>query len=56
MLLTEPDSTLKLAAGFGRHWPDARGVFVADTPGVCVWCNEEDHFRPGEPAKISVCV
>ncbi|CAJ1381462.1 unnamed protein product, partial [Effrenium voratum] len=45
MLLTEPDSTLKLAAGFGRHWPDARGVFVADTPGVCVWCNEEDHFR-----------
>eukprot|EP00438_Fugacium_kawagutii_P013463 Skav231267 [mRNA] locus=scaffold2436:298936:303420:+ [translate_table: standard] len=25
MLLTEPDSKIKLAAGFGRHWPDARG-------------------------------
>ena len=30
MLLTEPDSKIKLAAGFGRHWPDARGVFVCD--------------------------
>lgn len=45
MLLTEPDSEIKLAAGFGRHWPDARGVFVCDTPGVYIWCNEEDHFR-----------
>lgn len=45
MLLTEPDSKIKLAAGFGRHWPDARGVFVCDTPGVYIWCNEEDHFR-----------
>mmetsp|Transcript_69687 Transcript_69687/g.166352 ORF Transcript_69687/g.166352 Transcript_69687/m.166352 type:complete len:941 (-) Transcript_69687:73-2895(-) len=45
MLLTEPDSKLKLAAGFGRHWPDARGVMVCDAPGVFVWCNEEDHYR-----------
>ncbi|CAE6914800.1 CKMT2 [Symbiodinium natans] len=45
MLLTEPDSKLKLAAGFGRHWPDARGVFVCDAPGVFIWCNEEDHYR-----------
>eukprot|EP00435_Cladocopium_sp_Y103_P016403 s1717_g4.t1 len=41
MLLTEPDSKIKLAAGFGRHWPDARG----DSPGTYIWVNEEDHFR-----------
>jgi len=45
MLLTEPDSKLKLAAGFGRHWPDARGVMVCDAPGIFIWCNEEDHLR-----------
>lgn len=45
MLLTEPDSKIKLAAGFGRHWPDARGVFVCDSPGTYIWVNEEDHFR-----------
>mmetsp|Transcript_25355 Transcript_25355/g.45926 ORF Transcript_25355/g.45926 Transcript_25355/m.45926 type:complete len:948 (+) Transcript_25355:20-2863(+) len=45
MLFSEPDSQMKLAAGFGRHWPDARGVFVGDAPGLLVWCNEEDHLR-----------
>jgi len=45
MLFSEPDSQMKLAAGLGRHWPDARGVFVGDAPGMLVWCNEEDHVR-----------
>merc|ERR1719201_1927326 len=26
-LFQEPDSTLLLASGMGRHWPDGRGVF-----------------------------
>jgi hypothetical protein len=47
MLLTEPDSKIKLAAGFGRHWPDARGVFVCDAwlntpPWVTLLANGED--------------
>lgn len=45
MLFSDPDSQVKLAAGFGRHWPDARGVLVGDAPGMFVWCNEEDHLR-----------
>merc|ERR1711959_272326 len=27
-LFQEPDSALLLSSGMGRHWPDARGVFV----------------------------
>mmetsp|Transcript_35680 Transcript_35680/g.65440 ORF Transcript_35680/g.65440 Transcript_35680/m.65440 type:complete len:956 (+) Transcript_35680:44-2911(+) len=45
MLFAEPDSRLRLAAGFGRHWPDARGIFVSDTQVLYMWCNEEDHLR-----------
>ena len=26
-LFQEPDSTLLLSSGCGRHWPDARGIF-----------------------------
>ncbi len=29
-LFQEPDSTLLLASGMGRHWPDARGIFHND--------------------------
>ena len=36
-LTEEPDSKIKLAAGFGRHWPDARGVFVCEA-----WCNRDE--------------
>lgn len=45
VLFSDPDSQVKLAAGFGRHWPDARGVLVGDASGMFVWCNEEDHLR-----------
>jgi creatine kinase len=44
-LFAEPDSRLRLSAGFGRHWPDARGIFVSDSQSFYVWCNEEDHVR-----------
>jgi len=45
MLFNDPDSRLRLSAGVGRDWPDARGVFVGDAQGVYLWCNEEDHLR-----------
>jgi len=44
-LFTEPDSRLRLSAGYGRHWPDARGIFVNEAQSLFVWCNEEDHVR-----------
>lgn len=44
-LFTEPDSRLRLSAGFGRHWPDARGIYVNEAESFYVWCNEEDHVR-----------
>merc|ERR1711964_951573 len=44
-LFREPDSTLLLASGMGRHWPDARGIFCNDKQNLFVWLNEEDHLR-----------
>merc|ERR1719326_1263917 len=44
-LFQEPDSTLLLASGMGRHWPDARGIFANEAKNFLVWCNEEDHTR-----------
>merc|ERR1719440_739856 len=44
-LFQEPDSTLLLASGMGRHWPDARGVFHNDEKTLFVWFGEEDHLR-----------
>ena len=41
----QPDSTLLLSSGCGRHWPDARGIFTNDAETFCVWVNEEDHIR-----------
>merc|ERR1711915_836058 len=32
-LFQEPDSTLLLSSGCGRHWPDARGIFHNDSEG-----------------------
>ena len=26
----------------GRHWPDARGIFVNNAKNFLVWVNEED--------------
>jgi creatine kinase len=44
-LFQEPDSTLLLSSGCGRHWPDARGIFFNDSKTLFVWVNEEDHMR-----------
>merc|ERR1712179_317938 len=44
-LFQEPDSTLLLSSGCGRHWPDARGIFHNKDENVFVWINEEDHTR-----------
>merc|ERR1719433_489940 len=44
-LFQEPDSTLLLASGMGRHWPDGRGIFCNNNKNLFVWLNEEDHLR-----------
>jgi len=44
-LFQEPDSTLLLSSGCGRHWPDARGIFHNEAKDFFVWVNEEDHMR-----------
>lgn len=44
-LFQEPDSTLLLASGMGRHWPDGRGIFHNNDQNLFVWLNEEDHLR-----------
>jgi len=44
-LFQEPDSTLLLSSGCGRHWPDARGVYHNDASNFFVWVNEEDQMR-----------
>jgi len=44
-LFQEPDSTLLLAAGMAKHWPDGRGVFHNDSKTLFVWFGEEDHLR-----------
>lgn len=44
-LFQEPDSTLLLSGGMGRHWPDARGIFHNEKKNFLVWVNEEDHTR-----------
>jgi len=44
-LFQEPDSTLLLASGMGRNWPDARGIFANNNKTFLVWVNEEDHMR-----------
>merc|ERR1711977_674072 len=44
-LFQEPDSTLLLASGMGRHWPDGRGVFENYEKNLFVWVGEEDHLR-----------
>jgi len=44
-LFQEPDSTLLLSSGCGRHWPDARGIFHNEAANCFVWVNEEDQMR-----------
>ena len=43
-LFQEPDSTLLLSGGMGRHWPDARGIFHNNDKNLFVWVNEGKTF------------
>jgi len=45
MLFDQPTAPGKLAAGLGRHWPDARGGFATEEKDLIVWVNEQDHLR-----------
>jgi creatine kinase len=45
LLFGEPDSQVLLSSGFGREWPDARGVFVGEDRRFVAWVNESDHLR-----------
>ncbi|CAE8592049.1 unnamed protein product [Polarella glacialis] len=44
LLFQEPKAPGLLALGFGRDWPEARGVFAFESPGLAAWVNEEDHL------------
>jgi len=44
-LFYEPDSKVQLAAGLGRSWPEARGLFLAEKQQMVSWLNEEDHMH-----------
>eukprot|EP00929_Paragymnodinium_shiwhaense_P000002 TRINITY_DN0_c0_g1_i2.p1 TRINITY_DN0_c0_g1~~TRINITY_DN0_c0_g1_i2.p1 ORF type:complete len:1732 (-),score=420.09 TRINITY_DN0_c0_g1_i2:219-5315(-) len=43
-LFHEPQGVLQLAAGIGRNWPEARGVFKSDSWRFACWVNEQDHM------------
>jgi len=45
LLFNEPRSDVDLSAGIGRHWPDARGVFLAKSRQFGAWFNEQDHLH-----------
>lgn len=51
-----PDSEVQLSSGFGRDWPDARGIWLAMDRSCAVRVNEEDHLcivamQPGQDLK-----
>lgn len=45
VLFEEPDSDIKQCAGYGRDWPDARGVWLSNDGRLSAWINEEEHLR-----------
>lgn len=45
LLLEEPDSAMLLSAGIGRHWPEARGVFVSFDQSFTASINSVDHVH-----------
>jgi creatine kinase len=46
-LIFQDPTEYTIAAGLGRDWPDARGIYLnnPDKPELMIWCNSEDHFR-----------
>merc|ERR1740123_2468073 len=45
LMFDKPVSPLLTSGGMARDWPDARGVYLADSEKFIVWVNEEDHCR-----------
>jgi len=45
LLMLEPDSSVLLCSGIGRHWPEARGLFPSNSGRLVAWVNGEDHLR-----------
>ena len=47
LVFEAPWTTFDLASGLGRHWPDARGVWLVDSgeSPVAVWVNHENHVE-----------
>lgn len=41
----KPVAPVYIAAGITRDWPDARGIFVSDCPGVFASVNRDNHLR-----------
>jgi creatine kinase len=50
-LLFDNPNAWTIASGFGRDWPDGRGIYAnvsslsTQTPDFMIWVNEEDHLR-----------
>ena len=36
---------LRVSSGYGRDWPDARGVYRSEDERLFMWVNEQDHCR-----------
>ena len=49
-LFQEPDSTLLLSSGMGRHWPNGRGIFTNDLKNFLVWVKSADYSGVGGPS------
>mmetsp|Transcript_45098 Transcript_45098/g.104484 ORF Transcript_45098/g.104484 Transcript_45098/m.104484 type:complete len:1736 (+) Transcript_45098:116-5323(+) len=45
LMLEEPDSAALVAMGFGRDWPDSRGMYVMKDSRSVIWVNGEDHLQ-----------
>ena len=48
LIFDVPWSVYDLSCGYGRHWPDARGVFIlpsAENTEMVVFVNSEDHMH-----------
>jgi hypothetical protein len=66
LVFEAPWTAYDLSTGIGRHWPDARGVFLVtpDETGteIVVWVNHEDHVelvgirQDGDAEKILNCI
>merc|ERR1712232_165939 len=43
-LFRESEAPSVLSAGYGRQWPDARGVFLGKEQVFFAWVNNQDHL------------